>query len=57
MLLCCAAGGARDLEWPVYLGGNDRSHYSTLDQINMSNVAQLEVAWTFDTGDQGELQP
>ena len=55
-LLCCAAGEASDLDWPVYLGGKDRSHYSTLDQINQSNVGQLEVAWTFDTGDRGEFQ-
>ena len=56
VLLCCVPGGANDLEWPVYLGGKDRSHYSTLDQINRSNVGQLEVAWTFDTGDRGEFQ-
>ena len=24
--------------------------YSTLDQINTSNVGSLKVAWTFDTG-------
>jgi quinoprotein glucose dehydrogenase len=37
--------------WADYLGGNDSSHYSSLDQINRSNVAQLEVAWQYDTGD------
>ena len=25
------------------------THYSTLDQITTANVAQLQVAWTFDT--------
>jgi hypothetical protein len=29
--------------------GNDR--YSTLDQIDRSNVKQLQVAWTFHSGD------
>jgi quinoprotein glucose dehydrogenase len=25
--------------------------YSTLDQVNRENVSQLQVAWTYDTGD------
>src|SRR5207247_5020372 len=33
-----------------------RSLYSPLRQINRSNVAQLKVAWTYDTGDKGEYQ-
>ena len=33
--------------------GQDAGHskYSTLDQINTSNVAKLQRAWTFNTGD------
>lgn len=38
-------------EWTVYDGGPDSIRYSALDQINRENVARLEVAWTFDTGD------
>ena len=30
-----------DVEWPEYLGGTDRNHYSNLTQINKENVAQL----------------
>jgi glucose dehydrogenase len=37
--------------WRQYLGGSDSSQYSGLKQINKSNVAKLEVAWTFPTGD------
>jgi quinoprotein glucose dehydrogenase len=37
--------------WGDYLGGNDSSHYSSLDQINRDNVGQLEAAWQYDTGD------
>ena len=33
-------------------GGPDNIHYSTLDQINRENVHSLQVAWTFDSGDQ-----
>ena len=37
--------------WSQYLGGADSSQYSALEQINKSNVARLEVAWTYSTGD------
>src|SRR2546421_10431090 len=37
--------------WPEYLGGTDSSHYSPLDQINRTNVNKLEIAWTYETGD------
>src|ERR1700704_6754808 len=37
--------------WRQYLGGADSSQYSSLKQINKSNVTQLEVAWTYPTGD------
>src|SRR5687768_2455695 len=43
-------------EWPEYLGGPDRNHYSALDQINLSNVDQLRVAWEYHTGDSGQIQ-
>src|SRR6188472_2492861 len=47
---------SRDVDWPIYLGDKERSHYSSLNQINRSNVTQLKVAWTYDTGDKGEYQ-
>ncbi len=37
-------------DWPIY-GGDSGIHYSKLTQINTSNVHNLTVAWTFDTGD------
>ncbi len=37
--------------WHAYLGGADSSQYSSLDQINSKNVAQLQVAWTYPVGD------
>src|SRR4030095_5171372 len=45
-----------NIDWPAYLGDKERSLYSPLAQINRSNVAQLKVAWTYDTGDKGEYQ-
>ncbi|WP_338240778.1 PQQ-binding-like beta-propeller repeat protein [Aurantiacibacter hainanensis] len=37
--------------WDAYLGGGDSSQYSSLDQVNRSNVSQLEIAWEFPTGE------
>jgi quinoprotein glucose dehydrogenase len=34
--------------WDQYLGGSDSSQYSSLDQITRDNVAELEVAWTYE---------
>lgn len=43
-------------EWREYLGGPDRNHYSALTQINRENVARLEMAWQYHTGDTGQNQ-
>ena len=43
-------------DWPVYGGSAENQHYSPLAQINKSNVKQLEVAWSYDTGETGGLQ-
>jgi quinoprotein glucose dehydrogenase len=43
-------------EWRVYGGNSENTHYSPLKQINKSNIKQLEVAWSFDTGETGGLQ-
>ena len=37
--------------WESYQGDDGRTGYSSLDQITKENVNQLEVAWTFRTGD------
>src|SRR6266851_4971021 len=37
--------------WSDYGGAPDAAQYSALAQINRSNVSQLEVAWTYSTGD------
>ncbi len=40
-------------DWPTYGGQKADDHYSPLTQINRSNVADLKVAWSFDTGEKG----
>lgn len=37
--------------WEMYGGSKENIHYSTLTQIDTSNVSHLQVAWTFYTGD------
>src|SRR5258708_25347377 len=37
--------------WRDYGGASDSAQYSALAQIDRSNVSQLEVAWTYPTGD------
>ncbi|MBR2536069.1 MAG: methanol/ethanol family PQQ-dependent dehydrogenase [Hyphomicrobium sp.] len=36
--------------WAIQSGNYAGTRYSTLDQINVSNVGSLKVAWTFSTG-------
>ena len=43
-------------EWPEYLGGPDRNHYSTLTQITPENVQNLQVAWSYSAPDTGQMQ-
>jgi quinoprotein glucose dehydrogenase len=38
-------------QWSDYGGGPDSSHFIALDQINKSNVNQLQVAWVYPTAD------
>lgn len=49
--LSLACRGASNVDWPVYHGSDEKTHYTTLDQISPANVAQLQVAWTYDTKD------
>ncbi len=43
-------------QWDEYLGGPDRNHFSTLDQITPENVSRLEPAWAYSTPDSGQMQ-
>lgn len=44
------------LDWPAYGGQPAGDHYCPLTQINRNNVANLRVAWKFDTGERGGLE-
>jgi quinoprotein glucose dehydrogenase len=43
-------------DWAEYLGGADRNHFSKLDQIDLSNVSQLTVAWQYEAPEAGQMQ-
>jgi glucose dehydrogenase len=61
-LAICVTGPGQDgtkrssVNWSVIGGTPGNSHYSNLKQINRSNVAKLQVAWKFDTGEPGGLE-
>ena len=40
------------VDWPVYGGNTDHTHFTTLAQITPANVQTLKVAWTFETHDE-----
>ncbi|HEX4286606.1 MAG TPA: c-type cytochrome [Terracidiphilus sp.] len=56
MTLSIEASPQQNVDWPAYNGGIDGDHYSPLRQINRNNVHRLRVAWTFDTGEKGQIQ-
>jgi quinoprotein glucose dehydrogenase len=43
--------------WDQYQGGADSSQYSSLEQIDKSNVANLVVAWTYPTTENYSFNP
>src|SRR5437588_33419 len=47
-----AGAQAKSVDWLVYGGGTDHTHYSTIDQITPANVSKLQVAWTYATHDE-----
>jgi quinoprotein glucose dehydrogenase len=56
VVISCAGGGTASAQkaatnWKDYLGGPESSHYSPLKQIDTGNVHELDVAWSYATGD------
>ena len=48
------AGSAADVGWPAYGGDAGGTRHSPLTRITPANVASLEVAWVFRTGELGQ---
>ena len=55
-LLSAMSAAQSTVDWPAYNGQLEADHYSHLAQINRANVHGLKTAWTFDTGEKGDIQ-
>ncbi|MEZ5300537.1 MAG: hypothetical protein R3F11_07750 [Verrucomicrobiales bacterium] len=56
--LCTAAAAADpdNADWREYLGGKTRDLYSPLLPDQPRERERIEVAWTYDTGEQARLR-
>ncbi len=48
-----ASADSESFEWTHFNGSEHSTRYAPLDQINADNVADLQVAWTFNTSSFG----
>lgn len=49
-----SSSNAKHTSWKQYGGSADQSKYLEFDQISKDNINQLEVAWTYPTGDNNQ---
>jgi len=61
ILAGCKATSTPAVDWTTTGGAPGNARYSPLDQINVTNITQLQVAWVYHTGDlppdgHGEIQ-
>src|SRR5215216_1266274 len=42
----------QSVDWSMFGGSPDNTHFTTLSQITPANVASLKVAWTYETKDE-----
>jgi quinoprotein glucose dehydrogenase len=58
LLSSTALAAGPNVDWPAYGGDNGGTRYSTLTQIDKSNVANLKQAWRIDMpAGSSEIQP
>ncbi|MBL7733968.1 MAG: PQQ-binding-like beta-propeller repeat protein [Chitinophagaceae bacterium] len=51
VIASCKSKDEQYTTWSVYRGDEGSRAYSALDQINTDNINELELAWTYHTGD------
>ncbi|MEQ1796493.1 MAG: PQQ-binding-like beta-propeller repeat protein [Lacibacter sp.] len=52
IFISCTSNSSGKYEgWEVYGGSKYNTHYSSLTDIDTGNVSQLQIAWTYHTGD------
>src|SRR5258706_3864316 len=54
LVISCRVKDKPYTTWSVYRGDKASTGYSALEQINKTNLNQLEVAWVYHTGDARE---
>ena len=59
--ICCGAPAigfavTSEADWPTYNGETGGNRYTTLTQIDKTNVARLAPAWMFTIPDAGSLR-
>jgi quinoprotein glucose dehydrogenase len=52
----CKDDSSKGSSWKDYGGSPDQSKYVVTEDINKSNVSQLQVAWSYSTGDERVYQ-
>jgi quinoprotein glucose dehydrogenase len=52
----CASGSVLAQGWPVYGGDEGGQHHAPLALINRSNVAELELAWSYRHGELDDFE-
>jgi quinoprotein glucose dehydrogenase len=52
LVAVCEASRAQNKSWADYGGSPTNSHYVDLKQITKSNVGKLQIAWTYNSGDE-----
>ena len=53
LLGSCSGPHGDTTDWPAYGGNKEGNRYSSLRQINLDNVRDLKVAWTYNSTDLG----
>ena len=51
LIASCANPQQEQADWPVYGGNKPGNRYSSLKQISLKNVQDLEVAWIYNSAD------
>jgi len=54
-IVSCSQSEKKYTTWDNYGGSKENIHYSSLTEIDTSNVNQLQVAWEFHTGDSDRM--
>lgn len=54
--LAAQARAQQNVDWPVYGAQQEQDHYSPLTQIDRGNVSKLQLAWQYDSEEDGGLE-